>query len=102
MANWNKPTEKSITDNIIRHLKKHKPGEVTKMHGTSFTRAGMPDILWIYSGQAIFIEVKVPGKDPSKLQKEMMHRLTAAGAVCYVARSTNDAKAIIKKHVKNL
>ena len=102
MTAWNQPGEANITTNIIKHLKKHKPCEVFKMHGSSFSRSGMPDILWLYSGRAIFIEVKRPGEDPTKLQKEMMHRLTAAGAVCYVASSTADAKTIIEKHVKSL
>ena len=50
-------------------------------------RSGMPDVLAVVDGQAVFIEVKA-GKDRlSDRQKQTHHALENAGALVYTARN---------------
>ncbi len=48
-------------------------------------KAGWPDVQVVYRGRLVVIELKAPGKGPSKVQKEMHKQLTLAGALVYPA-----------------
>ena len=63
-----------------------------------FKRKGIPDINGILPwGQALYIEVKAPGKYPSKEQKEFIARAKDSGAVAFVARSIEDVYKAFKE-----
>jgi hypothetical protein len=54
--------------------------------------AGVPDVFAIHLSQVYFLEMKkAKGGSVRKAQREMMARLTAAGAVCAVARGLEQA-----------
>ena len=54
--------------------------------------SGVPDIFAMHRGAAFFLELKRPkGGVVSKSQREMMERLTAAGAHCAVAKGLDEA-----------
>jgi hypothetical protein len=54
--------------------------------------AGVPDIFVLHARQVYFLEMKkAKGGSVRKAQREMMARLTAAGAVCAVARGLEQA-----------
>lgn len=53
-------------------------------------KAGVPDLLIIWHGKPIFIEVKKEGGYLSKVQKEIHDHIRAAGAEVYTGRSIDD------------
>ncbi len=66
--------EKNVQDAIVRWLKKQNLWHM-KVHGGPYQRAGIPDLLIIFHGEVIWIEVKATGKKPSKLQTVIMQEL---------------------------
>jgi hypothetical protein len=59
-------------------------------------RAGLPDILVQLKhppGRAFWVEMKMPGGKPSKLQLAVMDELRAGGAVCVVTYTVEDTIA---------
>lgn len=58
--------------------------------------SGIPDLLCVKSGKAVFLEVKQPGKHPTELQKQRMHEIrNTGGAVAEVVRSREEAERIL-------
>jgi hypothetical protein len=96
--------ESTITRNIIAVAK--RLGYFTfKIAGGPMQTAGMPDLLCIRDGRAVFLEVKRPGGKPSKLQ---LHRISEirgiGGAVAEVVFSKEEAERILsigQHHVEN-
>ena len=59
--------------------------------------AGLPDLLVIKQGQAAWMEVKVPGKDPTRLQQHRIREIIEdAGCPATVVRSVGDAKEFLE------
>jgi hypothetical protein len=54
---------------------------------------GVADILGIYKGRFLAIEVKVKGKYPTREQKAFLERVNAEGGIGFVARSIEDVVA---------
>ncbi len=50
-----------------------------KIHGSQYQRAGTPDLLIVINGYAIWIELKKPGEEPTKLQDQELKDWRAAG-----------------------
>lgn len=67
-----------------------------KIHGNAFQLAGLPDVLAIKGGKAAWIEVKVEGNTPSRIQEHRMQELTAAGCPVAVAYSAADARTFLE------
>ncbi len=63
------------------------------------TVAGVPDILVIYRGQVVAIELKAPGGTLSKAQKAMHERLTLAGALVYTATRIEEVEGFLRATV---
>lgn len=63
--------------------------------GYSTIPAGFPDLLGLVAphGRALFIEVKAPGKKPTKLQMDYMALLRSRGAIAFWADSVESALA---------
>ena len=70
-----------------------------KLHGGSYQRAGLPDVLVVVDGHSVFLEVKRPKKDgggnPTKRQLYEIKRLQAAGSTVAVVRSVEEAVAAV-------
>ena len=72
---------------------------VMKVAGGGFQRPGIPDLLCVKRGRAVFLEVKQPGKKPTPLQVHVMEELkTIGGAVAEVVTSKPQAEAILDRH----
>lgn len=57
-----------------------------------YCRNGVPDILWVYQGQLIGIEMKRPkGGRQSDAQKEFQKDLEDAGGIYILAKGADDA-----------
>lgn len=88
-----KVLEKDIQRDILLYLmgdKTHigRGGFWVNIHGGStFTRAGLPDIIGVYNGRFVAFEVKRPGGRLTELQNACLKKLRAAGAVAEVVYS---------------
>lgn len=56
---------------------------------------GVPDRLFIKDGQVVFIEFKTPRGRVTKLQERELAKLREAGIVAEVARSVEEALAVL-------
>lgn len=61
-----------------------------------YRRKGVSDLLGIYRGRFMAIEVKVPKKYPSKDQKSFLQDVADAGGIAIVARSVEDVKKALE------
>ena len=91
------PLESSITKSIQR-LAKTRGWWVMKIAGGAFQRAGVPDLLLIKSGRAVFLEVKQPGKKPTPLQAQVMSEISqVGGARTACVTSRDEAEEILSQ-----
>ncbi|MCC5910041.1 MAG: VRR-NUC domain-containing protein [Clostridiaceae bacterium] len=88
-------TEKTIQKKITDYLKQQSDTWFFKTHGGMYQVAGIPDIILCYRGQFIALEIKVPGKKPTKLQEKVLKDITAAGAIAEVVYSVEDVRGIL-------
>lgn len=94
------PRENSIVSSIRKAAKK-QGWWTLKIHG-GFGRAGIPDILCLKDGRAVFLEAKQPGKKASKLQVFTMGEIESeAGAPCFVVTSATEAIECLRLHDQN-
>ena len=81
--------EKEVTKQIRRLLK-----SIGVFHWKQIGALGLPkgisDILGIYEGRFLAIEVKRPGGRLSQYQKEFLKRVRDEGGIAIVARSVDD------------
>ena len=87
------PLEKIIVGKIVKMAERHGWYAV-KVHGGPMQKAGLPDLLMLKRGRAVFLEVKQPGlgkkSDPTPLQVRRMAELPARGGCdCFVVRSVD-------------
>jgi hypothetical protein len=91
------PLETSITKSI-QTFAKSRGWWVMKIAGGPFQRAGVPDLLLIKRGFAVFLEVKVPGKKPTPLQVRVMGEIKeVGGAVTAVVTSRSEAERVLEQ-----
>lgn len=74
----------------IRQWAKSQGLWYAKMHGSIYSKRGMPDVLLIVEGHAWMIEVKRPGGKPRPWQARVIAELDAAGASTLIADSMED------------
>jgi Holliday junction resolvase len=86
--------ESGLTERILRVIHQ-RGGWAFKTHGSGFTRRGIPDIVGAYKGRAIALEVKQPGRQPTRIQQHELARAAAAGAAAFVVTSVEQALAIL-------
>ncbi len=65
---------------------------------TSTSRRAVPDRMILGKGKILFLELKAPGKEPSKAQYWEHNILRGAGFTVEWADSTAQAKEYIKEH----
>lgn len=82
----------------LRDLQEAHPGRLwfTKLHGGAYQRVGLPDLLIIACGRAVFLEVKAPGGQLTEIQSWHLKRLTMAGAIACVVRSADEAEQVVE------
>lgn len=61
-----------------------------------WTRAGVADIVGIYKGKPLYIEVKQKGKYASKEQKEFIAEVIEHGGIAFVASDIDEVKKQLK------
>jgi hypothetical protein len=92
------PRESSIVAAIVR-VAKSRGWWVMKIHGGPYQLAGVPDLLCVKDGRAMFLEVKQPGKKASAIQARRMSEIEKqGGAFCHVVTSKEQADARLRTH----
>jgi len=90
------PRESSIVAAIVR-VAKQRGYWVMKIHGGPYQLAGVPDLLCLKDGRAMFLEVKQPGKKATEIQARRMNEIeTQGGAACHVVTSKEEADACLR------
>ena len=88
--------ENTLQRKIQKYLKDNLPKAVVwKNHGNQYSVIGLPDLMCVYKGRIICIEVKIPGNVPTKLQEVTLGKLTDAGAICCIAYSIEDVEKML-------
>jgi hypothetical protein len=87
--------QQQIQKTIYRNFKN---AFVVKLHGNKFQKVGLPDLLIIIDGKAIFLETKVGKNKTSKVQDSVIKELQQSGAIAEVVYSLDEVKAVFKKH----
>lgn len=89
------PSESSIVASIVR-LAKLQGWWVMKIHGGPYQLSGVPDLLCLKHGHAMFLEVKQPGRYATAIQRKRMNEIEKeGGAVCHVVHSKEEAAACL-------
>jgi len=96
-----KPLERYLQASILRHLRllrAHDKGFVyRKRHGSVMGTVGDPDIYGLYHGLHFEIELKIPGEEPTALQRARLFEWGSAGATWDVVRSVENLDNLIKR-----
>jgi len=92
------PLESTITKSI-QVSAKARGWWVLKVAGGAFQRPGIPDLLCVKHGRAVWLEVKQPGKKPTPLQTHVIGELRSlGGAVAEVVTSRAEAEEILDEN----
>lgn len=89
-------TRETAIVNKIRDALKKRGVLCFKWHGSVMGQTGMPDLLAIVDGRAIWLEVKTATGDTTKLQVHMLAKMREAGCVAAVVRSVDEALEAIE------
>lgn len=89
-------SEQRIQTNCINWYKKNYPNNYIRKN-EQVVKVGDPDIFICHNGVFVAIEMKQPGKHPTKLQKLKLAQIYACGGVCGVAHSLEEFKDIVHK-----
>ena len=86
--------EQTIQKSIIKYLK--TVAYVVKI--ISASKSGIPDLLVLYKGKFIALEVKIPDKknNVSDLQEHNINEIIKNGGLAFVVWELNQVKEIIK------
>lgn len=88
--------ERDIVAAIVRSAKK-QGWWIMKIHGGPYQPAGIPDLLLVKDGRALWLEVKQPGKKPTAIQEQRMKEIfTQGGSPCYVVTSREEADELMQ------
>lgn len=61
-----------------------------KYHGSSMSRAGVPDLVAMKDGRTVWLEIKVDANKVTKLQQYMIDKIRGHGVEVYVIRSEHE------------
>ena len=89
----NAPMEKTITNQILKYLNALPSTYCWKVHGGMYGKAGIADIIGVWNGRCIAVEVKRPGKEPTSLQDDFLYRVAVCGGFAVCAHSVDELRA---------
>lgn len=89
------PLEKTIVNNVMA-VARQLGWWTMKNHGSQFSVAGLPDVLCIKAGRAVWLEAKRPGEEPTRIQEHRMRELISHGCPVAVVRSAGDAREFLE------
>ena len=71
-----------------------------KIHGSPFQPSGTADLLGCVEGLFFALEVKMPGEEPSELQKDSLREIRRAGGIAECVETEEEAVAIVRKAIR--
>ena len=90
-------SETTITNAILKYLNGLECCRAIKVHGGYYGSNGEPDIDCVYRGRPLKIEVKVPGKVPTRLQHKRLDQWSEVGTVAVFVDNVAGVEDIIFK-----
>ena len=93
-------SERQIQSKILSYLRSTYPKALSlKLHEDPvFGVVGIPDIMFLHDGKALFFEVKRPGEKSSKIQESIMTKMINNGIMARVVYGVDDVRRIINVH----
>lgn len=88
--------ETAFTKKII-HFLRQQGVWVRKLHGNQYQCAGLPDLLCLVKGHALFLEVKVGSNKTTAKQDYEIAAIRSAGASAAVVRTMEDVEHALKQ-----
>ncbi len=88
--------ETRLTDRLKKRLRE-RGAWFEKQHGSSYSTAGVPDLLVCYRGIFVGVEVKMPGKKATTLQLYQGKKIEEAGGIFGVVHDVDELEALLKK-----
>lgn len=85
-----KRRETLITNDILKHLR--VDGFAEKIHGGAAQRKGLSDIMSVYRGRSLGIEVKRPGLSATDAQRKVLDEMVGAGGLACVVHSLDELR----------
>ena len=89
--------EKDIQNKILKYLNDNDIGFFFKFHNGPYGSRGVSDIVGVFEGLAVFMEVKVPGGRLTKLQEKFLRDAENNGAIASVVHDLDEAKGTIAR-----
>ncbi len=83
--------ETRLIKKILKCLQSEFPGFYYKTHGNMYQKRGLPDIIGCYEGDFIGLEVKMPGKEPTAIQCDILSQIEQSGGNNCVVHSVEEA-----------
>jgi Holliday junction resolvase len=90
-----KHVEQDIQKDILDYLRSVGALPFKQNQIGIYAEKGVPDILACYCGRFIAIEVKIPGKKPTKIQQHYLDTLDAIGGFAIRADCVDDVEHLI-------
>lgn len=79
--------EKTFENKIKKYLAEELPLTWgVKFHGGTYSRSGVPDLLYCIGGYFVAIEVKAENGKPSELQKRNIKKIRKAGGIAVIVK----------------
>ena len=89
-------TEAQLERKVVEFCREYK---LLTYKFSSPAHRGVPDRIILYRGRALFLELKRPGKKPTKLQERELEELRAAGCAAHWSDNFQAACDIILRFV---
>lgn len=87
--------ETNLRSRIKETLERERPGFWVIIHGSAMQQAGLPDIIGVYKGRFVGVEVKVPGEQARPLQAHTHRKINAAGGIAGSVISVDEALVLV-------
>lgn len=90
--------EARLKNKVQAYLKRLQPRHKLwfyKVHGSGRQKMGIPDLCIIFYGVPIYIELKAPGEEATRIQLQRMKEIEAAGGYCAVADNVERVRQIL-------
>ena len=88
--------EKTITNQILKHLKSLPECFAFKEHGGLYGTSGIPDIIVCYKGKFVAFEVKTEKGKLSKLQEITIAKIQKAKGMAFKVTNLEKVEEILK------
>ena len=92
--------ESLLTNKIKSFINSQEKSFVFKIHGGPMQMAGISDLIGVYKGRFLAVEVKLPSnkKGTTKLQDWFLEKINQCGGIGVVAKSVEELAVALENH----